>query len=113
MRKSVLIALSCLGLAIAQNAFASGVTSAKVTSFFTTQDDVFFIYFDQNIANGASCGSGTPNRLAIKISSPGGKTMIAAVLAAATTGKSVSASGTGNCNDWGDTESVQYLWFTP
>lgn len=103
-----LAAFALLGI-ISSPALAGDVQGAKIIHIFTTKDDGVFIYFDRAVANNAGCGRNNSNRLAIKPSTPGGKSSLAVAMLAYTNNYSVNAWGDGTCNVWGDTESLNYL----
>ncbi len=39
--------------------------------------------------------------------------MMSALLTYYASGKQIVVQGTGACADWGDTESVEYIWSSP
>lgn len=56
-----------------------------------------------------ACAAGEPTRWAIDTNTAAGKSQLAGLLTAHTTGKKVQVIGTNTCSIWGDTESVSYL----
>ena len=92
------------------SAHAGTVTGGTISLVFSAQEDVYFVYLNQNITDVAACGSANANRFSIKPSTPGGKAMIATVLFASAQGKAITVQGTGDCGIWGDTESAKFLW---
>lgn len=113
MIKKILF-LSISMIMVSTLAFAGGSLSNQPVNFvFTTSDDGAFIYFKTPVLNGAACGKNNNTRLAIKPSTPGGKAHLAVAMLAFSMGKSVTATGSGDCAVWSDTESLQYLYINP
>jgi hypothetical protein len=51
----------------------------------------------------------TANRWAISAATPAGQAVLSAIMTAFGAGKSVVVFGTGNCNTWADTETIQWI----
>lgn len=102
-----MLAVSLLGgTMIAQ----AGTASGKVISAVATRASLFAFYVGP-IAGRASC---TPiDEWAIDNSQPGGRAMIATILAAWAQGLTVDVQGTGNCDAWGDRESAAFVSVHP
>ena len=56
-----------------------------------------------------TCGQALPTRWVFSVATPQGQAQLALLLTAYSTGKKVVVYGTGDCADWGDTESVVYI----
>jgi len=101
----------CLGFAaafslFAANAAVAGNGSGKVVSLLGNSSQLFGLTVG-TINGRPACAQS--NEFAIDNRTPGGKAMIAIVLAAQAQGLTVSVVGTGTCDVWGDRESVSYL----
>jgi hypothetical protein len=57
---------------------------------------------------GATCGT-IAKRWAINAKTPAGQAKLALLLTAYSLGKQVEVRGANSCNDWPDTESVDYI----
>lgn len=88
--------------------FASTSQSGAISNIVSVRQGRLF--FNHSGARGAppACAI-APGRWVIDLSAPGGQIIAAQVLSAYSLGKSVIVQGTGACEDWPDTESVNYL----
>jgi hypothetical protein len=95
-------------LACGSPAAASFSQAGSITTFGVEQGKVFFI---TNGSRDAMPGCSTAgNRWVFNGSTAQGQAMISALLTYHATGKQDIVQGTGACADWGDTESVEYIW---
>lgn len=93
-----------------QASYAGG-SNENVIQPIANHTGVLFFHANSKV-NTPNCGLPQPERWAIDTSTPGGKTMAALVMTAFALGKSVAVTGAENCDIWGDTESVDYLFIS-
>jgi hypothetical protein len=87
---------------------ASFAQSGQITTFGVEQGKVFFITTGSRDSMPACATAG--NRWVFDGSTAKGQAMMSALLTYKAMGKQVIVQGTGACADWGDTESVEYIW---
>ena len=96
--------------------FAGTPAAASVaqagTVYQVTTTDTGVVYFWQRGTRSPqpSCGAGFPARWAFSSTTPAGQSMLALLLSANASGKSVVVAGKGSCDVAGDTESVSYIY---
>lgn len=103
-------AICLAAFSIAGVAHASSSASGVITGVTTTQSGA--ILFNQNGARtvAPNCQNPSyPNRYVINGATAQGQSQVSAMLTAYATGAQVVVVGTGACDVWGDTETVQYL----
>lgn len=100
-------AVICAGLS---PAFAGGVTNATITEV-TASINGFFIYVTVAPTGVASCGTQTVSsyRFAVSTATATGTSIIATALSAQATGAVVDIGGTGACDVWPDTETINFI----
>lgn len=100
-------ALICAGLA---PAFAGSVANATITEV-TASINGFFIYVTVAPTGVASCGTQTASsyRFAVSVATATGPSIIATALSAQATGAAVDIGGTGACDVWPDTETINFI----
>jgi hypothetical protein len=87
--------------------FAAGDSSGYVTRTLV-HDQGFYTFFVGVHNNKPSCASTAHDAWAIDIKTPGGKGMLAILMLAYSTGKTVVITGTGTCdNIWGERENAR------
>lgn len=110
MYRVVLLALLFCGIS---PAFAVGTVIGTVVRVRVDSSGKGMILFSANVSGAAvNCASTYyPNALAFDSATPGGKSILAAALAAKATGDMLEAYGTGQCVIYGSgvVEDVQYL----
>lgn len=110
MYRMVLVALLFCGIS---PAFAVGTVIGPVVKVRVDSNGKGMIFFSANVSGVAVHCASTyyPNVLAFDSATPGGKSILAAALAAKATGDTVEAYGTGQCAIYGSgvAEDVQYL----
>lgn len=105
MRKFI---LSIVLLAAAQPAFC-GTSYGQVQNYLVSRSGKLF-FFTGTTEGGPACGGS--GHWAVDLTganAAGGKAILAAVISAYVTGKPVRVIGVGNCDVWGDRESVDYI----
>ena len=70
------------------------------------------IFYVSNLAGAWPTCAATFARFAISTSTPAGQAMFATILSAVKTHTTVTIHGKGNCDIWGDSESVEYISIT-
>jgi len=94
-------------------AFAVGTVIGTVVKVRVDSSGKGMVFFSANVSGVAvNCASAYyPNGLAFDSATPGGKSILAAALAAKATGDTLEAFGTGQCAIYGSgvVEDVQYL----
>ncbi|WP_342315807.1 hypothetical protein [Lysobacter sp. FW306-1B-D06B] len=98
--------LSMLVLASSLPAYAAGSSQGSINQVLFMPIGAVLVVPAQ-IATPAACN--TARRFAINTNDASGKAQLAGLLSAQASGKSVTIYGTGECNIWGDSESVQIL----
>ena len=103
-----------MAAAIAVPVFGSGPAYASTSSGGTistilVQGNVAFFNLSGPRSTVPGCAI-VPGRWVFNISTLQGQAMLSALLTFYASGKTIGVVGTGACADWGDTESVQYLW---
>ncbi|MBW8860281.1 MAG: hypothetical protein JF570_11310 [Caulobacter sp.] len=70
------------------------------------------VYFWQRGSRSAqpACSTAFPGRWAFNAATPAGQSLLALILSANATGKSITVAGNGVCDVAGDTESVSYAY---
>lgn len=110
MYRVVLAALLFCGIS---PAFAVATVTGAVVSVRVDRDGRGMVFFGANVSGVAgNCASASyPNALAFDSTTPGGKSILAAALAAKATGDVLDAYGTGGCAIYGNgvVEDVQYF----
>lgn len=106
---------ACVGLAIAAavsmslistTAFGGQVVGTTIVSTLTVSSNLLLVVVANNSTSTPSCASGAPNVFAIGAND---KFLVASVLLAQSTGKTVDLYGSGNCNVWSTAESLIYF----
>ena len=104
------IALFAAVLFVASPANAGQAAFSAPYGIHATEHGVVIFHTNGARSDPPTCPSPLiANRFAIAATTDAGKAMISLLLTAQARGKRVSVYGTGNCNLWGDTESVSYL----
>lgn len=106
MTGKCLIAALAACFCVAANAGSTGQVRAKNIHFMP--NGVVLFWFDGTHQSPPACAT-IRNRFAINGSTAAGKVQVAGLLSAYSMGRSVVIVGKGNCDAWGDTESVNYF----
>src|SRR3974390_713414 len=106
MRK-LIIGTTAIALLVAPIVLHAGTGGGKVT-YLTFQGGIFMFTVTDWRTGVPSCA--TQSMFALNGTTPAGRSMVAGILTAYTTGKAIYVSGTGACNDWGDTANVDYFY---
>lgn len=111
MRRLLRTMGALLGVSIAMAAFHAGASSAGdglISGIITQRSgQTFFIHSG---ARSARPACSVADRWVIDNTTPAGQAMLSTLLTAYSTGRQVRIEGTGNCDVWGDTESVFYIY---
>jgi hypothetical protein len=110
MKKNSLFVLFFLTLSLyfPVTASGAGTGSGYIQRVSTTSTGQVFVLTSQRESQAACATEGWAFDMN-GTSGPGGKAMLATLLAAQVAGKQVFISGKGNCDVWGDRESVSYV----
>jgi hypothetical protein len=100
-------ALFCMASAIAGNAGAGSSDWSLITGVLPHTGG-FFFNSSGTRSSAPSCATLT-NRWVINTTTSQGQAMVAALLSAYMAHKRIMVVGTGNCDVWGDTETVNYF----
>lgn len=108
-----LVSRSCAGLmafvfSVAAHAQGSTVTGVPHHPIFMPTG-VVLVYVEGSRPNLPACGSVENRRFAINVKTDAGKAQLAGLLSAYNMKQQVVFVGTGDCSDWGDTESLSYF----
>jgi hypothetical protein len=90
-----------------QPAIAGSATGVKITMVDTRDNGFFLISVNGKISALAACAS--EQRMSIDANTNGGKILLANVLSAFHSGKTVNIQGTGQCSQWPGIESLYLL----
>jgi hypothetical protein len=106
---------SAIGLAVLQivpfsAAHASTAAHGYIQAFNPGLDGGGLLTFSTNGSRTARPGCAILDRWVIATNTPAGQFMASAILTAFSLKKRVMVTGTGNCNVWGDTETVYYFF---
>ncbi len=107
MKRSVFVLTAML---VASPVSASNADFSAPYGIITNEYGV--VFFHTNGARSALPTCNYPviaNRFVISANTDAGKAMVSLLLTAQARGKRVFVGGTGNCNVWGDTETVSHL----
>jgi hypothetical protein len=95
-------------LMLGEAAQASSSTDGTVTSLTVVPGGIAI--FHENGVRSARPACSTEARWAINVNTAEGQAKFAALVAAYSAGKPVWVYGTGQCDLWADTETVNYFW---
>lgn len=109
-RKLLFLITIASALASVSTAHASLAQTGTVYQITTTDTGV--VYFWQRGTRNAqpACSASFPGRWAFNATTPAGQSMLALLMSANASGKSVVVAGKGACDVAGDTESVSYIY---
>ena len=99
----LLVAVSC----IASTAHASNSSSGSVSGILPLNNLMLFNH-NGSRPNVPACAT-VSGRWAFDASTPAGQSKVAALLTAYSLGKKITVFGAGQCDLWGDTETVSYF----
>ena len=102
---------SVLACGSSSAADASSSSPGQITSYGVEQGRVFFRTNGSRSAMPSCATAGT--RWVFNGATAQGQAMMSALLTYYASGKQIVVQGTGACADWGDTESVEYIWSSP
>lgn len=108
-RKSIAFFASCFLLA-SSGASASDVTG-KVVKIWAHNKYSNHFFWEMDTQNGRpACASfGSNGRFVVDISTAAGRATMSTILTASASAKTVQVGGTGDCSEWGDSESVNWI----
>lgn len=90
-------------------ALADGVVHGTVVRIRVDKDGKGMVFFSQPVSGALGCVDPVyASALGFDTALPGGKSMLAAVLAAKATGDTITAFGTGTCDSYNVTEDLSY-----
>jgi hypothetical protein len=92
-------------LATGSPAAANGTGTGVVRDVYATVNGIAFFSISGTVSSQPSCN--TTSRWAINVSTAAGQSEYALVVAAYSQGKSVSVLGTGACDVWSDSETLE------
>lgn len=107
IRVAISIALGSV-LACSSPACAGSSQVGQITSLGVEQGRVFF--FTNGSRGGMPSCASAGARWVFNGATAEGQAMMSVLLTYYASGKLVVVQGTGACADWGDTESVEYIW---
>lgn len=102
----IMISLLIIGL----SAYAGGKVTGKITGYIpygVGSDGLLFIKLDSSITGAPECN--TTQRFTIKGNNPKYRAILAAVIASQVSGEQVRARGKGTCNNWSNSEDLDYI----
>ncbi|WP_454828401.1 hypothetical protein [Pseudoxanthomonas wuyuanensis] len=105
MRKLVMALVVLFALPVV----ASVTPGTEVSNLLFMSGGVVLFHTSAARADVPACAAGQAMRWAIDTNTASGKSQLAGLLTAHTTGKKVQVIGTDTCSIWADTESVSYL----
>lgn len=89
---------------------ASSATYGNITTFNPSLDGSGILTFVTTGSRTARPACASLDRWVVSTNTTAGQFMASALLTAYSMRKRVSITGTGNCNVWGDTETVYYFY---
>jgi hypothetical protein len=107
MKRPTLILAAGMLAASTASAGTADVGSPNNPYFMT--NGVVLFWTTGTRANIPDCGKGNASRFAVNGSTAAGKVQVAALLAAYSMGKKIAVWGTGDCEVWHDTETVNFF----
>ena len=107
MKRSILIFTAGIFAAGAASAGTADVGNPNNPYFMS--NGVVLFWTNGARSNVPACGQGIAQRFAINGATAAGKVQAAALLTAYSLGKKISVIGTGDCQVWSDTETVNYF----
>lgn len=110
MRRQIMIVAGVLLGGLHTNTWAQSSVSGTTIAMHDTNPYVMFVYVNQTPTNSPACHTAAAgNRYAIDISQTYGRVQAAEVMEAQATGRTVDIGGTGTCNVWADTDTLDYI----
>lgn len=98
-----------LGLGMPAASVASSASSGKIYNVIVLQNGIVLFKHTGTRSAVPTCGQPEANRWAFNGATAQGQARLALLLTAFGAGKNVLVYGTGNCADWGDTESLDFI----
>ena len=100
-----------MGVFVIRPAFAGTVTGATISGVLASGTNGVFIYVNIPPSGYPSCATSTASayRFVVNLAQPGGASIVATALSAHATGTEVDIVGTGACDVWSDTETINYI----
>ena len=93
------------------NAYASSAAPGYISQIFSMRNGVLMFSSSGTRSAAPGCqGAAVPRRWAINASTPSGQAQAAALLTAYSLRKQIQIEGANSCDDWGDTETVNYFF---
>jgi hypothetical protein len=102
--------LGVLVLGISTRALAGGAWSGALSYVHFFQNGVVLVVTSGTRVGLPACATTQPNRFAIDVNTAGGRAQAAGLMMAYTAGKNVVIQGTGACNVYSDSESIDYFY---
>lgn len=110
MKLSTSITAAVLALTLISGSAARASISPPGTVYGITVATNGIVYFWQrSVRVQPACSAGMPGRWVFNSATPGGQSLLALILSANASGKSVIVAGTGTCDVSSDTESALYV----
>jgi hypothetical protein len=94
----------------APNAYASTAWFGTLSAVHFFNQGTILVWTNGSRDTPPACGSSQPGRFAVDANAAGGKAQLAGLLAAYTAGRNVIVVGTGTCNVYSDTETINYFY---
>jgi hypothetical protein len=97
--------------AIASVPVAASEAQGRVTRVYVMNDGQAMFHLDAPLRTGLpACAVNLPTRWAFNANTPAGQAKLSLVLTAYASGKELYVVGQNSCPDWGDTESVNFMY---
>jgi len=103
-----LLAIVSLSLTPTAADAASDSTPGTVNNILVLSGRVFFFTTGTRTSTTPTCHTQV-GRWVFNAATPEGQAMLSVLLTAYASSKAISVHGTGDCADWGDTESAQFI----
>lgn len=101
-----LIAISCLS-----GAANASTATGKINRVYVMGNGVAMFHLDHPPRTDLpACATGLPTRWAFNAATPEGQAKLSLVLTAYSSGREMVVHGLDACPDWGDTESVNFMY---
>lgn len=110
IRKAIVaLGMGALTLVPMQGSASNTNGFGNVMGVFGTSNGAVLFSTDATRTAVPACGQGNASRWAINASTTAGQAAVSVLLTAWSQHKRVLVSGTGNCDIWGDTETIAYF----
>jgi hypothetical protein len=113
MRKFLLAAIASALLVSGVTATPAAASEAqgRVTRVYVMNNGVAMFHLDAPLRTGLpACAVNLPTRWAFDANTPAGQAKLSLILTAYSLGKEIRVIGWDGCPDWGDTESVNWMY---